>query len=261
MSELQQILEQVDKIKISIIMQVNLQDYKDSRSDAINKFHRAIQSFKNQIYKNCELIIVADGCVKTQQIYNRSYRNDENIKFVFYDRRNDELGMYDTKEGDPVEYRYYRGLARRIGQSLATGTTITYMDSDDVLSPEFTMTLMLIYNQDPDNSWWINTSWYDNEAADWPDNDTMYAIHESPIEQLPYINGNWRATKLKPGMIVMSPWLLMHRSDVTTKWRDTYGNVSEDSDFNQRLRKDYPNGVAYAKPIYARCHYANKWDI
>lgn len=261
MSELQNILEQVDKIKISIVMQVNLQNYVDSRSDAINKFIRAVESFKNQIYKNAELIIVADGCVKTQQIYNRSFKNDQNIRFVFNDRHISDMEMYATKDGDPSEYRYYRGFARRLGVAAATGRVITYMDSDDVLSPEFTMTLMLIYNQDPDNTWWINTSWYDNEAADWPDNDTMYAISESPIEQLNYIHGNWRATKLKPGMIVMSPWLLMHSADITTKWRDVYGNVSEDVDFNKRLREAYPNGVAYAKPIYARCHYAKKWDL
>lgn len=261
MSQLNEILESVDKIKVSIVMQVNLQDYDGSRSDAIGKFHRAVESFKNQLYKNAELIIVADGCVRTQQHYNRSYKNDPNIKFVFYDRKDTELKMYQTKDGDPSEYKYFRGFARRIGVATATGSVITYMDSDDVLSPEFTMTLMLTYNQAPDQDWWINTSWYDSEFADWPENNIMYAIADSPRVELSYIDGGWKQVKLKPSMIVMSPWLLMHKPGLQTQWRDTYGNVSEDVDFNKRLREESKNGMAYSRPIYARCHYAGKWDV
>ena len=261
MADANSILEQVDKIKISIVMQVNLADYDGARRDSINKFHRAVQSFKNQIYKNAELIIVADGCVKTQQLYNRSYKNDNNIKFVFYDRMDTELKMYETKPGDPKEDRQYRGFARKVGVGAATGEVVTYMDADDVIAPEFTMTLMLIYNQAPDLDWWINTEWYDNEAADWQESDIIDASANSPIVELPYIEGGWRKTSLKPGKIVMSPWLLMHRNNLDVHWRDTYGNVSEDSDFNKRLREKYKKGMAYARPIYARCHFAELWDI
>lgn len=261
MAELNEILEQVDKIKVSIVMQVNLSNYKDSRNDSINKFHRAVESFKNQIYKNAELIIVSDGCVKTQQLYNRSHKNNPNIKFVFYDRMDTELNMYDTREGDPAEYRYFRGFARRLGAAVATGSVITYMDSDDVLSPEFTMTLMLIYNQAPDQDWWINTSWYDNQNADWPESDTMHSAKDAELIQLPYIHDMWKQINLKPGKIVMAPWLLMHKPNLSVQWRDTYGTLSEDSDFSMRLRDVYKKGIAYSRPIYARCHFANKWDI
>jgi glycosyltransferase involved in cell wall biosynthesis len=261
MSELNQILEQVDKVKVSIVMQVNLTNYKDSRNDAIGKFHRAVESFKNQIYKNAELIIIADGCVKTQQIYNRSYKNDPSIKFVYYDRMDSEMGMYDTKPGDPEEYKLFRGYARRVGVAAANGQVITYMDSDDVLAPEFTMTLMLIYNQAPDCDWWMNTTWYDNEASDWTENETLYSTRDAEVVQLPYIHGGWKQVKLKPGKIVMSPWLLMHKPNLSVQWRDTYGTLSEDSDFNIRMREVYKNGIAYSRPIYARCHYGGKWDI
>jgi glycosyltransferase involved in cell wall biosynthesis len=261
MAELNDILNDVEKIKISIVMQVNLGDYSDSRSDAIHKFHRAVESFSNQIYKNTELIIVADGCLRTQQHYNRSYKNDPSIRFVFMDRKDGSMEMRQTKEGDPVDYKYYRGFARKLGVAAATGDVITYMDSDDILAPEFTMTLMLIYNQDPDNDWWINTSWYDNHSAEWPDSETMYAIQDSDQVKLNYIDSEWRAVKLKPGKIVLSPWLLMHRNNLNVYWRDTYGIVSEDADFNKRLREMYPKGVAYSRPIYVRCHMPNYWDV
>ena len=68
-NQIEEILEGVDKVKVSIVMQSNLTNYPGSREDAVNKFRRAVESFKNQIYKYAELIIVADGCVKTQQIY------------------------------------------------------------------------------------------------------------------------------------------------------------------------------------------------
>lgn len=260
--EANEILGQVDKIKVSVIMQVNLQNYNNSRSNAVDKFRRAVESFRNQLYKNCELIIVSDGCLKTQQIYTRFYKEDKNIKFVYYDRQDTELKMYETRPGDPEEYKYYRGFARKIGVGAATGDVITYMDSDDIIAPEFTMTLMLIYNQEPDLDWWINTTWYDNEVANWPDSETMYASSESKPVELPYSEeGTWVQTVLKPGKIVMSPWLLMHKPNLKVQWRDTYGNISEDVDFNRRLREEYKKGMAYSRPIYIRCHFSDLWDV
>jgi glycosyltransferase involved in cell wall biosynthesis len=259
--DIQQLLESVEKIKVSIVMQVNLMNYAGSRENASDKLIRAIDSFQNQIYKNTELIIVSDGCARTHQIYNKHFKNNPLIKFVFLDRANTPLGMYETKEGDPEQYKYYRGFARKLGVAAATGSVITYMDSDDILAPEFSMTLMLIYNQDPDRDWWINTTWYDNHVADFPENEMMYATQESEAVELPYIHDLWRQTKMKPGMFVMTPWLLMHKPSIKTQWRDVYGVISEDVDFNKRMREETSNGVLFNKPIYTRCHYAGKWDV
>jgi len=257
----EEILNSVDRKKVSVIMQVNLQDYKDSRNDAINKFIRAVESFKAQLYNNCELIIVSDGCKKTHQIYSRSYANDKNIKFVYYDRRADEPEMYSTLEGDPEEYKYYRGFARRVGVGAATGELITYMDSDDILAPEFTMTVMLVYNQDPSRDWWINNTWYDHSSSDFEESEIMYSVNDAPEVELSYIGGTWKQVKMKPGMFVMTPWLLVHKSNLNVQWRDVYGTMSEDSDFSRRLREAYPNGTLFSNPIYVRCHFANRWDI
>lgn len=259
--DIKELLESVDKVKVSVVMQVNLQDYKGSRESAIDKFLRAVDSFKNQIYKNCELVIVSDGCNKSYQIYNRHFKNDESIRFVYYDRSDKDLQMYQTKEGDPEEYKYYRGFARKLGVAASTGDIITYMDSDDVIAPEFTMTQMLVYNQEPENDWWINTSWYDNAVADWKESEQMFDIKDSEEVELSYIHDKWRAVKMKPGMFVMGPHLLLHKANLNVYWRDTYGTLSEDVDFNTRLRAAYPTGNLYSSPIYARCHCAGKWDI
>lgn len=255
MSELANIMESIDKPKISIIMQTYLGDYPGSRADSINKFRRAVRSFQNQIYKNCELIIVADGCTKTQQIYSREFKADPTVKFIFVDK--DTPNMYEENQDG---HKYYRGFPRRVGVGAATGSLITYMDSDDFLLPEFTFTLVLMYNINTDMKWWINTKWYDNEAADWKDGQELFETDHTTDREIEGLSGKWTVTQVKPGMAVMASWLLMHSADCTTKWRDTIG-VSEDVDFNKRIREEYKEGMVFDRPIYARCHYSNLWDI
>jgi hypothetical protein len=165
--------------------------------------------------------------------------------------------MYETNnEG----HKYYRGFPRRVGVGSATGELITYMDSDDFLLPEFTFTLLLTYNINTDMKWWINTKWYDNEVANWEDSPQLFNTDHSEDKTIDGLNGKWTVTKVKPGMAVMSPWLLMHKSECTTKWRDVLGN-SEDSDFNRRLRNDHKEGMVFDRPIYVRCHYRDLWDL
>lgn len=256
----EEILKDVDKIKISIIMQVNLKTYPGSRSDADRKFTRAVDSFKNQIYKNAELIIVSDGCTRAHQLYNRTYLKENNIKFIYLDRNETPQMYQDMGEGK----KYFRGFARGLGSHMATGTIVTYMDSDDYLLPEFTMTLMLIYNTSPEKDWWINTSWYDHANVD--NSIQNKEILEDPKEiesiEIKNLPGSWKAMKTKNGKMMMAPWIFAHKVNCNIKWRDVIStNVSEDVDFYNRFSGEYPNGTVYSRPIYARCHMAGFWDI
>lgn len=254
-NNIQEILNEVERVKISVVMQTNLGNYPGARTDSVNKFRRALKSFQAQIYKNCELIIIADGCSKAHQIYVREFKNDPSIKFALLDKNGAKNTYEETENG-----KYYRGFPRRVGVGMATGELITYMDSDDYLMPEFTMTLMLIYNAAPEKSWWINQSWYDSESYTWPENEVMYQSDHTKSIEIPLIGGKWTPTLMKPGQAVLAPWLFMHRVECATRWRDTIG-MSEDSDFNKRLRSEYPNGYSFARPIYVRCHYTDRWDF
>ena len=256
----EEILNNMDKIKVSVVMQVNLKDYPNSRSDASGKYVRAVESFKNQLYKNCELIIVSDGCHKAHQQYNRSWSNEKNIRFIFVDRTETPLMYDDMGEGR----QYFRGFARGLGVAAALGTIVTYMDSDDYLLPEFTMTQMLIYNSAPEKDWWINTSWYDHSDVVNSNQHSETVVDPKTIESvnLKQLPGYWKPMQTKDNRIIMSPWLFTHRATCSTKWRDVISkDTSEDVDFHNRLRTEYPNGTAYARPIYARCHYKNIWDV
>jgi uncharacterized protein with von Willebrand factor type A (vWA) domain len=96
MSNISELMEGLDKPKISIIMQSYLGEYPGSRTDSVEKFKRAVKSFQNQLYKNCELIIVSDGCIKTQETYFSEFKTDPNIKFIFVDK--DAPNMYEKNE-------------------------------------------------------------------------------------------------------------------------------------------------------------------
>ena len=255
-------LESLEKIKISIVMQVYLGDYPTARFDALGRFRRAIKSFENQIYKNCELIIVADGCNKTQQIYNREFKSNPNIRFVYLDRdRQEEPATYETIEYSEQHFNVWRGEARAFGVTAASGSVITYMDSDDYLTPQFTQNLLLMYNASKDKQWWLNKSWYENQASSFNVEDGYKTdMASQPTIKFDYLPSLWKEAIIEKSTDM--PWLFAHKADCTSvKWRDTFGRVNEHADFVQRFIEKYNKGAVYEKATYVRCHCAEKWDI
>jgi glycosyltransferase involved in cell wall biosynthesis len=105
-----------------------LDEYTDGKhKSATNreyKFERAVDSFINQSYKNSELIIVSDGCEKTNKIYNEKYSSYNNIKLISLDKQ-------------PL----FSGNVRQAGIKSATGDLICYLDSDDIFDPEHLSTI------------------------------------------------------------------------------------------------------------------------
>ena len=255
--ELKEVIEAAAKPKISIIMQSYLGNYPGSRKDSHSKFLRAVQSFQKQLYKNCELIIVADNCMETKSLYDAHFQTEDSIRLIYVSRNSKEMSTYmQNEEGS----KYYRGFPRRVGVGAATGSLITYMDSDDMLLEEHTLHLMIEFNKNTDANWWINRSWYDNEVMKFKDDKTFEDSTEYG-EELPDVEGKWNITRIKEGLVVMSPWLFMHKPSASVLWRDTWGNVSEDSDFNARFRENHKGGAVMNRPTYVRCHFTDKWDF
>jgi len=106
--------------KVSVIMMSYLSDYENSRSNPIEKFNRAINSFINQRYKNSELIIVSDGCKLTNEEYKKNWAHYDRVKLV-------KTGKSSKK---------WPGSKRQIGIDHATGDWITYLDTDDLYHPD-----------------------------------------------------------------------------------------------------------------------------
>ncbi len=101
-------------MKISAIMPSFLGDYPGAAGDRDIKFKRAVDSFINQIYENKELIIISDGCRKTNKLYRLNYAKYDNIHLV-------KMKKQPTLSGD----------LRQAGIDKSSGMIITYLDSDD----------------------------------------------------------------------------------------------------------------------------------
>jgi len=239
-------------MKVSIIMQSYLGEYPGSRSDADKKFLRAVNSFKNQINKNAELVIVSDGCQITHDLYHANFKKESNIKYVYVSKT--KPNMYSIENG----MKYHRGFPRQVGRSLATGEVTTYMDSDDFLMPNFTDVWL---------KWWIpnyekidcifNQSWWDNiaEKEDPTYKDLDYDSFE--IKEIDGLPSKWIHVSFKGNFRMQSPPLTSHRSDLDVKWQDTIG-YSEDWKFSEGLRVHRKGMIS--EPTYVICHSKNKWD-
>lgn len=103
-------------MKVSVIMASHLGKIIVDRSDMDKKFIRAVNSFLSQDYLNKELIIVSDGCEKTNKLYVDNFSQYQNIK------------IYASPKQIP-----YAGGIRQIGLKLADGDIISYLDNDDVI--------------------------------------------------------------------------------------------------------------------------------
>ena len=246
--------------KISVVMQVYLGDYPGSRTDSVIKFHRAVKSFLNQTYKNIELIIASDGCKITMEHYEKYYADNKIIKFVYVDKK----GLPNMYEERLEGYKYYRGIPREAGRSLADGELITYMDSDDYLHPKFAYEIVYNYNLAPTAAkWYLNNAWYDHvNILSIPLPDILEEYKYSDAISVPLLDSKFIKTQVKPGLVVNTPWLLVHDADVKTRWKDTFGKTSEDVDFGRRLREECKGlGYQFTAPTYIRCHYTGLWDV
>lgn len=102
---------------ISVIMPVTLQDYSGGATNREFKFIRAVKSFVAQTeVSGHELIIVSDGCKRSEEIYNTRWKDKiNNIKFIYLSKQEN----------------HFAGRVRQEGIKIATNKWITYLDSDD----------------------------------------------------------------------------------------------------------------------------------
>lgn len=107
-------------MKISVIMPVLLEHYEGASDKREYKFIRAVASFLNQSYDNCELIVISDGCSKSIEILNSKFPKQLKsglIKLVEIPK--------------PEKRELFVGAIRQKGIDIATGDIICNLDSDD----------------------------------------------------------------------------------------------------------------------------------
>jgi glycosyltransferase involved in cell wall biosynthesis len=106
-------------MKISVIMPSFLGFYKNAAKDREKKIIRAIDSVIQQTFQDWELIIVSDGCQKTNVIV-AELREQLDPQIA------NKIHLYGINKS-----RIWSGRPRNVGLDKATGDLICYLDTDD----------------------------------------------------------------------------------------------------------------------------------
>lgn len=133
-------------MKVTMIMASYLNPYPGSATNPEKKFLRAVNSFKNQTYTNKELIIVSDGCEKTNELFEKHFSNEPNIFLL------------------PIQKQpLYSGDMRNVALKQANGDIICYLDADDIIGKKHLEIIVSQYTSDVD---WVYYNDYLVRSAD-----------------------------------------------------------------------------------------------
>lgn len=124
---------------IFVIMPSNLENYPHGAKDRKNKFIRAVMSFLFNDYEEKRLIIVADGCQKTKEIYEARFADNKNITFIYGDKQEAFSGnvrqagiLYATTMGKPCDITCYLDSDDTIGEKHLSNIVKYFGDSQFV---------------------------------------------------------------------------------------------------------------------------------
>lgn len=141
-------------MKFSVIMPSYLGKYKNQAKDVDKKIVRAIDSVINQTFTDWELIVVSDGCDKTDKIVSNI--TDSRVR-----------GLRINKQG------MFSGTPRNVGIKYAKGEYIIYLDVDDTFGENH---LQIVHDQITDYDWY----WFDDRS--WDSGTNKFEIHRVGID-------------------------------------------------------------------------------
>jgi len=235
-----------DTLGISVIMPSYLGNYSNGRSNSIDKFIRAVDSFLNQPIKQKELIIISDGCEKTNRIYFDMWQNNEDIKLIRCER-------YEER---------WPGNLREMGRCIAKYEWITYLDSDDIFlsfhlsnlaeAIRFSKTPVLLqkkaympYVKNP-NDVYLNFVYINRDEYLQLPKHTVYSIIDD-IETICVEFGGYNGT-----------WQISHKNDIRERWKSSE-SIGEDADFIKRILNT--NNAELFNGGYLICHMEEKSKV
>lgn len=265
-------------MKISVVMQSYLSDYPGSRSRPKEKFIRAVNSFLSQTHEDKELVIIADGCELTKQIYDLLYSDNPLIKFVFVAKSKNIKNMYEKDVSDGNTITYYRGTPRRIGCSLATGDLITYFDSDDIILPNRLSDIYNAWKDKPESVKWssnpfrlFHENWFSSSNNE---NIKKSLENAKPISLLTYgiKDKFYLDISVDKKHVSGASYAMVHRKNVLSVWRDmslvrdSNGKIISGTSEDVQLMRDLMNidkcsGFRQESASIVICHYRGIWDV
>lgn len=215
------------KPMFSVVMPCFLGEYRGAAAGRREKFLRAVDSVVQQTYQDWELVIVADGCELTEQLYTEHYAGIENI--ACYRIRKEPL--WSTR-------------VRNAGISKATGRFIAYLDADDTFGSHHLEKLAAKLETDLFDWFYYNALFYDTR-------------HKRFVERTVDINrcaeqGTCNIVHRNNGILWPEP-----PKNRTTGTID-YGR--QDCSFIDLLKKR-GEGLRIATAEYMVCHIPGKYDV
>lgn len=228
----------------SVIMMSYLGYYHGARSNPILKFNRAVRSFVNQTFKDCELIIVSDGCELTNQEYKANWANHDNITLI------------KTKKSEDK----WPGVKRQLAREVAKGEWIIYLDSDDLFLPKRIENINKAIKQNPEYDLLFDNSLIYGSKRDI----FKYIINETyegPIGICTkYENHNLDGIQLYRTKIdyAAGTCSIAHKNTLPQKW-DNRNRRGEDLKFIAEL-KAHNQWKVVDMPGYVWCH-SEHFDI
>lgn len=259
-------------MKISVIMQVFLGEYPNSRENARRKFIRAVTSFLNQSHPDKELIIISDNCPVAKKIYTHLWLEEKEIKFFYLKKTEKEHHMYSlVNEENSI---YLRHQPKNYGLKVATGKVITYLNSDDIMLPDHLWILNMewegIYKENVHmmhngirilNKKYLTSDYaeYKNIFDTKPIDLSCYGIHEEFVANLSSFYDK----------VIITPGTFSHKKiDNEPIWNDKILNIKdnkyvkyvESMNFTKEFITKYKNIHIYTSPTYVVGHYYGIWD-
>jgi glycosyltransferase involved in cell wall biosynthesis len=123
---------------IFVIMASYLGQYPGCSQNREDKFCRAVDSFVNNTYPQKKLIVISDGCEKTEEIYEEKYKLNSDIVCVHMDKQPLFSGSlrnkgieYAKKQGNPDDVICYIDSDDRFGVNHLKHIVEHFGDTDD----------------------------------------------------------------------------------------------------------------------------------
>jgi glycosyltransferase involved in cell wall biosynthesis len=215
-----------------------LEKYNGSRKNSEVKFVRSVKSFLNQQYQNKELIIVSDGCEKTNNLYDTYFKNEKEVTLIRCEKR---------KEVWP-------GTLREVGRSYASNEWICYLDTDDmfsgghleslsrtidglknnetvVLCTQAFHPITLQASQEFKEYCGLGKDCSDQKWKKFYDEQVNYPTGLNGIMKI--IGRSWQNNTKG----IAGTWSILHKIDVKPRWKNR-NQVGEDAEFIRALRKE-----------------------
>jgi hypothetical protein len=248
--------------KISIIMQSFLGEYPYARSEPEKKFIRAVYSVISQTNTNWELIIISDGCLITERLYNEYFKEYKNIFFKRIDKPKETL-MYSAENGGSLS----RCAPRAHGVDMASGDWVCYIDADDFFTKDavekITNLVKNAESQPNDIRYLLNIARLENQALEVS---RPLFIEDSAlcIEGLP---SSWKKVSITgKGSVITGTSQIIHKKGYPKhRWGDSDepGHVGGDNVFVGKIIHD-TESIAFCELVdsayYVRCHLKQEWD-